>query len=58
MLPDGSAYANSYHFLLAFDGGLLIEIREYLDTAPVAAIRRLLATKPDHRSGGPGSAAG
>ena len=38
-LPDGTSYSNHYHFLFAFEGGLMREIREYLDTGPVAAIR-------------------
>jgi hypothetical protein len=40
---DMPAGQYSYHFLLAFDGGLLREIREYLDPAQHAPIRPLLA---------------
>jgi ketosteroid isomerase-like protein len=41
-LSDGHSYRNSYHFLLAFDDGLVREIREYLDPGPLTAIRPLL----------------
>lgn len=41
-LPRGDSYRNSYHFLLAFDNGLLREIREYLDPRQLTAIRPLL----------------
>lgn len=44
-LPDGSAYRNSYHFLFAFAGQLIIEIREYLDTSVVDNIRKAQATR-------------
>lgn len=44
-LPGGHSYQNSYHFLLAFDGGLLREIREYMDTSQLAAIRPLLGAR-------------
>jgi ketosteroid isomerase-like protein len=41
-LPGGHSYRNSYHFLLAFEDGLLREIREYLDPTRLTAIRELL----------------
>lgn len=44
-LPDGSTYRNSYHFLFAFVDGLIVDIREYLDTAAVGAIRKFQAAR-------------
>jgi len=44
-LPDGSTYRNSYHFLFAFADGLIIDIREYLDTAAVDVIRKFEAAR-------------
>jgi uncharacterized protein len=44
-LPDGSTYRNSYHFLFAFADGLIVDIREYLDTAAVEVIRKFQAAR-------------
>lgn len=44
-LPDGSTYRNNYHFLFAFAEGLIIDIREYLDTAAVDVIRKFQAVR-------------
>jgi ketosteroid isomerase-like protein len=41
-LANGATYRNSYHFLLTFDGGLIREMREYLDPRQLDAIRPLL----------------
>jgi hypothetical protein len=44
-LPDGSTYRNSYHFLFGFADGLIVDIREYLDTAAVDVIRKFQAAR-------------
>lgn len=36
-LANGKAYANRYHFLFVFEGGRISAVREYNDTAYMAA---------------------
>jgi uncharacterized protein len=34
--PDGRAYSNAYHYLFTFRGGLILRVKEYLDTQAAA----------------------
>lgn len=39
-VADGRYYANAYHYLFTFEGGLIASVKEYLDTALAAEFFR------------------